>query len=185
MQSSLQEKEGKPGGLHQLNADPKKNPRVRKVACTAHSLHRLEVSPFKSGLSFGPAPNPVCNVCKTQRHIQSTFRSPALKAPSSDHKLALQLHSSLLSHPNQLCQTDTFIPMSGTHSVSPVARTLVFPFPNQFLLASLAKGCFPSSRHSEHPFPISPLTCIYTLPCAVSYRLMCMHFISLTRWFAS
>lgn len=167
MQSSLQEKEGKPGGLHQLNADPKKNPRVRKVACTAHSLHRLEVSPFKSGLSFSPAPNPVCNVCKIQTHIQSTFRSPALKAPSSDHKLALQLHSSLLSHPNQLCQTDTFIPMSGTHSVSPVARTLVFPFPtkrsflslfafplpqvpqgsNQFLLASLAKGCFPSSRH--------------------------------------
>lgn len=131
MQSSLQEKEGKPGGLLQLNADPKKNPKVRKVACTAPSLHRLEVSPFKSGLSLSTAPNPACNVCKTQMHIQSTFLSLAFKAPSSDHKLALQLHSSLLFHPNQLCQTDTFIPMSGTHSVSPVARTLSFPFPHQ------------------------------------------------------
>lgn len=80
MQNSLQEREGRPGGLHQLNTDPKKNPRVRKVVCTAHNLHRLEVSPFKSGLSLSTAPNPVCNVCKTQMHIQYTFLSLGFKA---------------------------------------------------------------------------------------------------------
>lgn len=51
MKSRLWEKKERPWGLHQLNTDQKKNPRVGKIVCTEHSLHGLGISP-SSGLSF-------------------------------------------------------------------------------------------------------------------------------------
>ena len=80
MKHRLQEKEERPWYLPRLNTDQKRNPSVGKVVCTEHSLHRLAISPFKSGFSLSTAPNAICNLDKIQMHFQSTSLSLELGA---------------------------------------------------------------------------------------------------------